>query len=395
MIKSIKCIDDLDEEKLRDKRVFMRLDFNVPLTFHGSHDPAAGPAATVADDTRIREALPTIQYALDRGARIIIASHLGRPQLIDGKRDPKYSMEPVANRLQELLAVDVMLLDDSVGDGVEMIVRHLKSSQIVMLENLRYHPEEEANDATFCHQLAALAETYVSDAFGTTHRKHASTYGLPQLMPIRASGFLIRKELLFLSRLLDHPAHPYCAILGGSKVSDKIKTIENLFLEVESVLIGGAMAHTFLAAQGKALSAQSKPPKAEEVEYAKFLLQKAARHEVEILLPLDEIDGFDIGPKTIELFTSRILKARTVFWNGPVGMFEKPEYAGGCMAVARAMAEAPGLKVVGGGDTVSAVNLSGVAEKMDHISTGGGACLEYLEGNGLPGIDILKDYKKV
>ena len=381
-------IKSIDEIKIEGKRVFMRLDFNVPLKFDGDQ-------ATVTDDTRIREALPTIQYAIKKGARIILASHLGRPQPgKDGKRDPKFSLEPIAARLQELLGIDVMLTDDCIGDGVEMIVRHLKVSQVILLENLRYHEGEENNDPEFCRQLASLGEVYISDAFGTTHRKHASTYGVPQMMNVRGCGFLIKKELKFLNRLLDNPEHPYTAILGGSKVADKIKTIENLFLLVDSMLIGGAMANTFLVARGKALNPQAKKPKPEEVEYARGLLEKAKRHEVEFLLPVDDVDSFDIGPQTIELFRNVISRSKTVFWNGPVGMFEKSEYARGSMAIAEAMANAPGIKVVGGGDTVSAVNQSGFASQMDHISTGGGACLEFLEGNGLPGIEILRDYSK-
>lgn len=376
----IKCIDEI---KIEGKRVFMRLDFNVPLQFNGDQ-------VTVSDDTRIREALPTIRYAIEKGARIILASHLGRPE----GRDPQFSLEPVAQKLQELLGVDVTLTDDCVGDGVEMIVKHLKVSQVILLENLRYHSQEEKNDPEFCRQLAALADVYISDAFGTTHRKHASTYGLPQIMQSRACGFLIKKELKFLNRLLDNPEHPYIAILGGSKVADKIKTIENLFLLVDTMLIGGAMANTFLVAQGKTLNPQAKKPKAEEVEYAKTLIEKARKHEVNLLLPVDDVDSFDIGPKTIELFTNEIQKGRTIFWNGPVGMFEKAQYAQGSISIARAMAETTGTRVVGGGDTVSAVNLSGCAEKMDHISTGGGACLEFLEGSGLPGIEILRDYSK-
>lgn len=381
----IKCIEDI---KIEGQRVFMRLDFNVPLNFDGERP-------VVTDDTRIREALPTIQYAIQKGARVILASHLGRPEpLPGGGRDPKFSLEPVAQRLQELLGVDVMLTDDCVGDGVDMIVKHLKVSQVILLENLRYHSAEEKNDPEFCRQLAAFADVYVSDAFGTTHRKHASTYGLPQLIQTRACGFLIQKELKFLNRLLDQPAHPYVAILGGSKVADKIKTIENMFYLVDTMLVGGAMANTFLVAQGQTINPQAKKPKAEEVEFARGLIEKARKHEVKFLLPVDDVDSFDIGPNTIELFCHEIRQAKTVFWNGPVGMFEKPQYARGSMAIAQAMAQVTGLKVVGGGDTVSAVNQSGFADKMDHISTGGGACLEFLEGNGLPGIEILRDYSK-
>jgi phosphoglycerate kinase len=384
---SIKTIEDL---QITGKRVFMRLDFNVPLK--------DGPnGKVVSDDTRIREALPTIQYAISKGAKLILASHLGRP---DG-RDEKYSLEPVATHLSELLSTDVMLTDDCVGDGIEMIVKHLKGSQVILLENLRFHPEEEKNDSEFSKQLAALADVYITDAFGTSHRKHASTYGVAQLMSQRGCGYLIQKELKFLGKLLEAPEHPYVVILGGSKVADKIKTIENLYLQADTVLIGGAMAHAFRlanaelnASQPYTLSPKAKAPKPEEIANAKSLIEKALRHEVNLVLPVDDLEGFDIGPRTIDLFVKEIKTAKTIFWNGPLGMFEKPEYAKGTMAIANAMAENTGMKVVGGGDSVAAVNQSGVADKMTHISTGGGASLEFLEGKALPGIEVLQTYDK-
>ncbi len=381
----IKCIDEI---KISDKRVFLRVDFNVPLSFDGD-------TPTITDETRIREVLPTIKYALDQGARVILASHLGRPEpLENGERDPKFSLAPIAARLQEMLDTDVLFLDDCIGDGVELAVRHLKVSQVILLENLRYHEGEEKNDPDFCRGLAALAEVYVNDAFGASHRKHASIYGITQFLQTKASGYLIRRELKYLNQLLQNPEHPYTAILGGSKVSDKIKTVENLFLTVDHVLIGGAMANAFLLAQGQSLAPKAKQPKPEEVSLAKSLMEKAKKHEVELRLPVDDIEGFDIGPKTIDIFSKIIRDSKTIFWNGPLGMFEKTEYALGTKSIARAVSEIRGLKIIGGGDTVAAVVQSGTAGRMDHISTGGGACLEFLEGKGLPGIEVLHDYNK-
>lgn len=372
-------IRTIEELPIAGKRVLIRADFNVPLK-------RIEGVTHVTDDTRIREAIPTIKYAMEKGAKVLLVSHLGRPERVE----PEFSLEPVASSLSELLGTDVTLTDDCIGDGIEMLSKQLKPSQVVLLENVRFHHAEEANDPEFARELANLADVYVNDAFGTAHRKHASTYGVPQIMPTKGCGYLIQKELKFLNQLLGKPAQPFVAILGGSKVSDKIKTIENLFLQIDCMLIGGAMAHAFrLARGGYELPASAKKPKTQDIDHAGILLEKAKKHDVKFLLPVDDIEGFDIGPKTIELFCAEIRKAKTVFWNGPVGMFEKDEYARGTMAVARAMAEAQALRVVGGGDTVAAVHKAGVAAQMDHISTGGGATLEFLEGSGLPGIEIL------
>jgi phosphoglycerate kinase len=369
----IKSIRDLD---IAGKRVFMRLDFNVPLE-----------NGAVSDDTRIQEALPTIRYAIEKGARLILASHLGRP---DGQRKPEFSLEPVATTLAELLGQEVTLADDCVGDGIELMAQGMKNGQVLLLENLRFHAEEEANDPKFSHQLASLAQVYVNDAFGTAHRKHASTYGVATLMPARGMGFLIEKELKFLDPLLHHPAKPFVAILGGAKVTDKIKTIESLLRKVDALLIGGAMGHAFWKTQGIAIPPGAKQPKPDDVEAAREIMKNAKTRELKILIPADTNQGFDIGEKTVREFTDVLSRAKTVFWNGPLGWFEKDEYSRGTFEVARALAQMSCMKVVGGGDTVSAIKKSGVAEKFDHLSTGGGAVLEYLEGEGLPGIDVLK-----
>lgn len=377
--KNILSIRDID---ITNKQVFMRLDFNVPL----SADDGTGERR-VEDDNRIQESLPTIRYAIEKGAKVILASHLGRP---DGKRKPEFSMEPVARRLATLLGQEVTLADDCVGDGIELMAQGLKAGQVMLVENLRFHAGEEANDPEFAHRLARLGQIYITDAFGTAHRKHASTYGVPSLMPIKGMGFLIEKELKFLDPLLENPQKPFYAILGGSKVTDKIATIESLMKNVNGLLIGGAMAHAFWAAQGDTIPAGAKGPKPEDVEAAKGIMREAKRREMPLLVPADTNQGFDIGPKTVQKFNELLSNAKTIFWNGPLGWFEKPEYAKGTFDVAAFVANLNAVKVVGGGDTVSAIKQSGYAEKFDHLSTGGGAVLEYLEGQGLPGIDILK-----
>jgi phosphoglycerate kinase len=375
-------IPSIRNMEISGKRIFMRLDFNVPLSA-----PDSEGERRVEDDNRIQEALPTIKYAIEKGAKLILASHLGRP---DGKRNPEFSMEPVARRLAVLLGQEVTLADDCIGEGIELMAQGLKNGQVLLLENLRFYPGEEANDPEFAKGLARLGDLYVTDAFGTAHRKHASTYGVPQLMPIKGMGFLIEKELKFLDPLLHNPQKPFFAVLGGSKVTDKIKTIDSLMLRVDGLLIGGAMAHAFWVAQGDTLPAGAKAPKPADVDAARAIMKEARRREMLLLVPADTNQGFDIGPKTVQKFIDALRPAKTIFWNGPLGWFEKPEYAKGTFEVAQAVAELPAVKVVGGGDTVSAIKASGYADRFDHLSTGGGAVLEYLEGHGLPGIDILK-----
>lgn len=392
----------VNQLKISGRRVFLRLDLNVPISGEGADKK-------IDDDTRIREALPTIQYCLDQGAsKIILCSHLGRP---DGKRSSKYSLEPVAKRLAELLGKDVLLSEDAIGEGVHQMIHHSKEHQIILLENIRFYPEEEACDMEFSRQLSHLAEVYVNDAFGTAHRKHASTYGMPSVMTECASGFLIEKELKFLNKLIETPLHPYVLVTGGSKVTDKLKALEHLLNFVDRVVIGGAMAYAFLAARGNPVG-KSKC-EAEGIPAAEQILKKAEAHKVEVVLPVDhkvafpmkdpefrnptvvstipdEAAAFDIGPRTIELFQKAVGDARTIFWNGPVGFFEKEQFAGGTRALAEAITQAKSIKVAGGGDTLSAIAHFGLTDKFDLCSTGGGASLKYLEGKGLPCIEILK-----
>ncbi|OFZ19987.1 MAG: phosphoglycerate kinase [Bdellovibrionales bacterium GWB1_55_8] len=376
---SIKSIRDLE---ISGKTVFMRVDFNVPLS-----GPDSSGEYHVEDDNRIREALPTIKYAIEKGAKIILASHLGRP---DGQRKPELSLSPCAHKLAEMLGQEVTLADDCVGEGIELMAKSLKNGQVLLLENLRFHAEEEENDPGFAAKLARLGQVYVTDAFGTAHRKHASTYGVPVLLQNRGMGFLIEKELKYLDPLLTEPKKPFYAILGGAKVTDKIKTIESLMRKVDGILIGGAMGHAFWMAEGQTVPSGAKQPKPADVEAAKAILRDARKRELPILLPSDTNQGFDIGPETIKKFGQFVSNAKTLFWNGPLGWFEKPEYATGTFELAKTIAELKAVKVIGGGDTVSAIKASGVAENYDHLSTGGGAVLEYLEGKGLPGIEILK-----
>ncbi|BDG07824.1 phosphoglycerate kinase [Anaeromyxobacter paludicola] len=393
----IKTLDALD---LAGKRVFIRVDFNVPLDEQGR----------VTDDARIRAAVPTIAYALDHRAKVILGSHLGRPK---GKPEDrqKYTLEPAATRLAEILKKDVTLADDSIGDGVKKAVKDLGEGEVLLLENLRFHPEEEKNDEGYARELASLADVWVNDAFGTAHRAHASTAGMAKFVKEKAAGFLIKKEVDFLGRVLTRPAHPFVALLGGAKVSDKIKVIENLLGKADCICIGGAMAYTFLRAQE--LEVGKSRVEEDKLELARQILDKARARGVEFLLPVDHVCaeepketakrvvvndraippalmGLDIGPKTLDVYRQRILAAKTVFWNGPMGLFEQKPWAEGTFGVARAMADSDGVTVVGGGDSAAAVEEAGLVAKMKHVSTGGGASLEFIEGRVLPGIQVLE-----
>lgn len=395
-------IQDLD---LTHKRVLMRVDFNVPLSEDGS---------TITDDTRIRETLPTIEYALKHKAKLILASHLGRPK---GKVNPKYSLRPVVDRLQELLSArglhaPVAFAPDCVGEVAAEMASKLESGHLLLLENLRFHAEEEANDPAFAQQLAELCEIYVNDAFGSAHRAHASTEGITHFVKQSAAGLLMEKELNYLGKALENPARPFVAIIGGAKVSDKINVIDHLLNKVDALLIGGGMAYTFLRAQGQQVGKSL--VEADKLDIAQQALDKAKQKGVRFLLPVDHIladkfaadaqtqvfadssdfpaewMGLDIGPKSVELFSTEIAAAKTILWNGPMGVFEMPAFAKGTMAVAAAVANnAEAVSIIGGGDSVAAVKQAGVADQVKHISTGGGASLEFLEGKKLPGVEAL------
>jgi phosphoglycerate kinase len=395
----IKAIEDLP---LEGRRVFLRLDLNVPLK-------KGEGQAEISDDTRIRAALPTIKYCIERDARLILASHLGRPK---GKVVPELSMEPVAGRLAELLDLDVHLTDEPVGDGARKVTADLREGQVAILENLRFSELEKANDDKFSEALASYADVYINDAFGTAHRAHASTVGMVSHFTDRGAGFVMRKEIAALTKLLDSPSSPYVAIIGGAKVSDKIDVLDALLSRVQTILIGGAMANTFLMAKGmklgKSLVEDSK------VALAKSFLRKAGSKRVKIVLPTDlvvaegldatagrvvacdavpaDMMALDIGPTSAKAFAEEASHARTLFWNGPMGVFEKPAFAEGTMAVANAVASNDfGYTVVGGGDSAAAVHKAGLADKIRHVSTGGGAALEFIQGLTLPGIAALEE----
>jgi phosphoglycerate kinase len=391
---------------VKGKRVLVRVDFNVPLDNDRS----------ITDDTRIQESLPTIRDVLERGGRLILMSHLGRPR---HGREPELSLAPVAHRLGELVKNPLRFADDCIGPDVKQKAAALRDGEILLLENLRFHPEEEANDPVFAKELASLADIYVNDAFGTAHRAHASTAGVAEFIQVRAAGFLMEKELRALGDALNTPSRPFLAVLGGAKVSGKVDLIRSLLERVDVLLVGGGMMYTFIRASGLEVGRSIVDEK--HLALCKELLARTRPGRSRLLLPVDtivaqEIDdaaptrevsiadipedwtGVDIGPKTVDLFKAQIATARTIFWNGPMGIFEKPSFAEGTRAIARAIADATGRgaqTIVGGGDSVAAVNLMGIANRFTHISTGGGASLEFMEGRALPGVEALCDVAEV
>lgn len=390
-----RTVENLD---VRGKKVLLRVDFNVPMDKEGN----------ITDDRRIREALPTINYLKDKGAKVILMSHLGRPK---GKFNPEFSLRSVAERLTALLGRQAIFAEDVIGEDAIKKSSLLKDGEVMLLENVRFHAEEEKNDAEFAKKLSSLGEVYVNDAFGTAHRAHASTAGIADYLP-SAVGFLIKKELEFMGKALSNPERPFVAILGGAKVSDKIGVIENLIDKVDALLIGGGMAFTFLKAKG--LEVGKSLVEEDKIELAGALLKKAEDKGIKLLLPMDIVAasefkadaeyktvevtsipkdymGLDIGENTRKIFSEIIVNAKTVVWNGPMGVFEMPAFAKGTYEVAEAMSKVKGATIIGGGDSAAAVEQLGFADKMTHISTGGGASLEFLEGKVLPGIDVIND----
>ncbi|WP_101912254.1 phosphoglycerate kinase [Megasphaera vaginalis (ex Bordigoni et al. 2020)] len=390
-----KMITDID---VTGKKVFVRADFNVPLDENG----------VITDDTRIQKTLPTIRYLLDHRAAVILASHLGRPK---GEAKPEFSLRPVAGRLSELLGFTVKMAPDCIGGETETLAAALQPGEVLLLENLRYHREEEKNDAGFAQALAGLADIGINDAFGCCHRAHASVAGIADFLPM-AAGFLLAKEIRFIGGAVDDPQHPFAAVIGGAKVSDKIEVISNLLPKVDVMIIGGGMANTFLAAQG--YSVGKSLVETDKIELAKSLLAEAAKTNTTLLLPSDVTVAsafsaaadyrvvardavpedwmiLDIGPESCAAFADALAAMKLIVWNGPMGVFEMEPFAKGTVAVAQAVASSAAVSIVGGGDSVSAVNKTGLADQITHISTGGGASLEYLEGKDLPGIAVLSD----
>lgn len=392
----------IDEFELNEQRLFLRVDFNVPVQ-----------NGAITDDNRIQAALPTIRYALDHGAKIVLASHFGRPE--KGGDRKQHTLEPVAARLNELLKVEVILVDDPASDAPKGLLRSLKRNQVIMLENLRFDKGETENSQEFALQLASYTDIYINDAFGASHRAHASIDALPRIVEKKGVGFLVAKEVAMLDKVIHQPSHPFTTVLGGSKVSDKIGVIEHLIDSVDSFVVGGAMALTFLQAQNIAVGS-SKVEK-DKLNFARDLIGRMDARGKFIVLPVDHVIaqkldanaearvtptaaipegwmGLDIGPKTVELFARELKKAKTIFWNGPMGVFEMPAFAKGSFAIAKVIAENTGTTIVGGGDSAAAAKESGFADKFTHISTGGGASLEYIQGDKLPGLEAVREKKK-
>jgi len=404
MTKTLEGIKVIDQFEIEDKRLFLRLDLNVPFDDDGK----------ISDETRITAALPTIRYAIDKGAKIVMASHLGRPKKMPEDRE-NFSLEPVANRLMEILGKEILLVEEPASDAPKALLAGLKPSQMIMLENLRFEPGEEKNEREFAQKIAAYTDIYINDAFGASHRAHASIVALPELMEKRGIGFLMKKEVEFLDKIKLHPEPPFLALLGGAKVSDKIEVLEKLLETSQAILIGGAMAYTFLSAEnipvGSSLVERGK------LKFARDILDRVKMRGKKFLLPLDHVIvqsikdpstckmtegqgipegwmGVDIGPKTRALYAEEIKRAKTIFWNGPMGVFEVKELSEGTFAIAKAIAASAAISVVGGGDSAAAAEASGLGRQFSHISTGGGASLEYLEGAKLPGLEAVRPPKR-
>ncbi len=401
MSKILEGIKSIDQIPIEDKRLFLRVDFNVPME-----------DGKITDDTRIRAALPTLKYALEKKAKIILATHFGRPK---GKVNPEFSLEPIGAYVSELLGVEVILIEDPKGAAPKHLVAGLKDNQILMLENLRFDPGEEENAHEFASAIAEYVDVYINDAFGASHRAHMSIVALPQLVDKKGIGLLMKKEIEMLDKVRNGFESPYLAILGGSKVSDKIEVLEMLTDKVNNIIIGGAMAYTFMAAKG--IRVGSSRVEADKVSFARDIIRKMEVRNKKVLLPIDHVIstgidatekakvtsdeaipegwmGLDVGPKTRDLFAAEIKRSKTVFWNGPMGVFEKPAFSEGTFAIAKAVAECTGTTIVGGGDSAAAANESGYADQMSHISTGGGASLEFIQGLKLPGLEALRPPKR-